>query len=93
VNSTSDSKSQPIAIAVAPRLLAKLATSLPEGQDHSGPPIGEPVWSDTQLALGDFRAGMLKNLFTGEACNCEQPSLSVAAALANFPVALLTNVG
>jgi maltooligosyltrehalose synthase len=81
-----------IAIAIAPRLLAKLSMSLPEGQNHSGPPIGELVWSDTQLPLGDLAAAGLKNLFTAESCAAEQSSIRMAAALAKFPVALLTNI-
>ena len=42
-------QAEQIAIAIAPRLLAKLSMSLPEGQDHFGPPLGEAFWSDTQL--------------------------------------------
>ena len=81
-----------IAIAIAPRLLAKLAMSLSDGQHESYPPIGELIWSDTQLPLGELPAAGLKNLFTGEFCAAEQSSIRLAAALANFPVVLLTNV-
>jgi maltooligosyltrehalose synthase len=73
-------------------LLAKLSMSLPEGQDHFGPPLGEPFWSDTQLPLGDLPAGPLKNLFTGETCPYENASIPLSTALADFPVALLTNL-
>jgi (1->4)-alpha-D-glucan 1-alpha-D-glucosylmutase len=86
------SQAEQIAIAIAPRLLAKLSMSLPEGQAHSGPPIGEPFWSDTHLPLGEFPAAGLKNLFTSETCTLEPSSVRLAAALANFPVALLVNV-
>ena len=81
-----------IAIAIAPRLLAKLAMSLSDAENESGPPIGELIWSDTQLPLGDLPSAGLKNPFTGEPCAVEKSSIRLAAALANFPVALLTNV-
>ena len=69
-----------IAIAIAPRLLAKLATSFSDEQSKPGPPIGEVVWSDTHLPLGDLSAERLNNLFTGEAVTSEQPSVAAAAA-------------
>jgi (1->4)-alpha-D-glucan 1-alpha-D-glucosylmutase len=90
-NSTGAGHAEQIAIAIAPRLLAKLAMSLPEGQAHSAPPLGELFWSDTHLPLGELPTGPLKNLFTGETITPGESSLPLAAALANFPVALLTN--
>jgi maltooligosyltrehalose synthase len=80
-----------IAIAVAPRLLARLSLGLPDGGDQSAAPIGEAIWSDTRLLLGDLPASQLKNLFTGETIDLAGSALPLSTALANFPVALLTN--
>lgn len=80
-----------LAIAIAPRLLAKLSQFRPDGQT-SAAPMGEPIWSDTKLFLAGLPTGRLRNLFTGEICEPIGTSLPLAAALANFPVALLANV-
>ena len=80
-----------LAITVAPRLLAHL-TPLAEGAAVPPPPLGVAVWEDTRLVLGDLASSPLVNLFTGQVCVPEDGGLPLAAVLADFPVALLTNV-
>ena len=90
-----DSETQPankIAIAIAPRLIAKLALAQSDETKQSAPPVGDSVWLNTALPLGDFADVNLKNLFTGEVFNSAGSALPLSAALANFPVALLTNL-
>lgn len=76
------------AVAVAPRLLASL-TPLPAGADRSPPPLGEGVWLDTYLDVPQLPAAPLKDLFTGRVIVPQNSRLSLAAVLADFPVALL----
>ncbi|MHB1035881.1 MAG: malto-oligosyltrehalose synthase [Pirellulales bacterium] len=81
-----------IAVVMAPRLIAQLtppaAASLPPP-----PPIGPAVWDDTQIVVESMAPSPLTNLFTGQTCSAGDSHIRVAAALADFPVALLTNVG
>ena len=76
---------------MAPRLLAHL-TPLAEGATVPPPPLGAAVWEDTRLLLGEPASSPLVNLFTGQVCVPEEGGLPLAAVLADFPVALLTNV-
>jgi (1->4)-alpha-D-glucan 1-alpha-D-glucosylmutase len=80
--------SQPqLAVVVAPRLLAQLTPLLPDAP--APPPLGPDVWGDTRLVLPE-RPGPLTNVFTGQTHSPDGTALSVAAVLADFPVALLT---
>ena len=67
-------------------------TPLAEGAAAPPPPLGVAVWEDTRLVLGDLASSPLVNLFTGQVCVPEDGGLPLAAVLADFPVALLTNV-
>jgi (1->4)-alpha-D-glucan 1-alpha-D-glucosylmutase len=77
------------AVVVAPRLLAQLT---PAPEDGLVPPLGESVWGDTRLDTAGLSPGAMKNLFTGQTCEIESSGLPLAAALADFPVAVLTSV-
>jgi (1->4)-alpha-D-glucan 1-alpha-D-glucosylmutase len=79
-----------IAVVVVPRLIAQLtpaADSLP-----SPPPLGSAVWTDTRIILADGWPTTLKNIFTGRNCPVADSRITLADALADFPVALLTNL-
>ncbi len=80
-----------IAIVIAPRLLAHLT---PSGNDSPTalPPIGSSVWEDTYVAIGSAISSPLKNLFTGQVISIEDCRLPVGRALADFPVALISNL-
>jgi (1->4)-alpha-D-glucan 1-alpha-D-glucosylmutase len=80
-----------VAIVVAPRLLAQLC--LPREQDGGpAPPVGASVWEDTQLRVPADTPWPLRNLLTGQQVSFDRPSLPLAAALSDFPLALLTNL-
>jgi (1->4)-alpha-D-glucan 1-alpha-D-glucosylmutase len=83
-------QSEQVAIVVVPRLLAGL-TPLADDAFCSPPPIGEAVWHDTHLQLGDLPAGPWRNLFTGQPCPADGSELALSAALSDFPVSLLVN--
>jgi (1->4)-alpha-D-glucan 1-alpha-D-glucosylmutase len=77
-------------ITIAPRLYLRLLG------DRELPPLGEEVWGDTAVELPREvlnGAGALHNLIDGSevaVADLEQrPGLRIAAALANFPVAVL----
>jgi len=75
-------------LVVVPRLLTRLVPS------HEEPPLGEAVWHDTSLLIGDCRGDQTyRNLFTGErvtACGRDgEASLPAGHVFASFPVALL----
>ena len=55
-------------------------------------PLGAGVWKDTVLVLGDLAIPAATNLFTGQPCQEMDRGLSLAAALEQFPVALLSTV-
>ena len=84
-------RNRTIAIVIAPRLIAQL-TPLPTDSVPAPPPLGSAVWEDTQIVVEDVASSPLRNVFTGQTCSPEDSRLPVAAALADFPVALLTNV-
>ncbi|MEH2183893.1 malto-oligosyltrehalose synthase [Nostoc sp.] len=71
------------AIAIAPRFL----TSLIQPGDN---PLGESVWQDTHLQLPPGTSRTWKNVLTQEPLQATE-TLSIAAALAHFPVALLVS--
>jgi (1->4)-alpha-D-glucan 1-alpha-D-glucosylmutase len=87
---SSAGQAEQAAIVVAPRLLANL-TPAAAGVSRSPPPIGAEIWHDTRLNLGDLAAGPWTNLFTAQPCVVDGPDLALSAALADFPVCLLTN--
>ncbi len=70
------------AVVVVPRLLA--AGGLPD------PPLGREVWGDdTRVAIPADAGERFRNVFTDEEIDVERGVFTVAAALANFPLALL----
>jgi len=70
-------------ITLAPRLIAGLATG-------DAPPLGEAAWKDTRVELPASIAGRYHNVFTAESVTSNEAcELTVAEALANFPVAML----
>ena len=79
--------SPPMAVVIAPRLLAQLTPLPPEGA--APPPLGPDVWGDTRLVLPHAPAA-LRNVFTGQTHSPAGSRLSLAELLADFPVALLT---
>ena len=78
-----------VAIVVAPCLIAELtgpgadAVTVP-------PPTGPVIWDDTHIVTGNAASATLTNLFTGQAVSPKGSRISLAAALADFPVAVLT---
>lgn len=71
------------AVAIAPRFL----TSLIEPDQA---PLGESVWQETQITLSAPTSGSWYNVLTHQSLKATS-SLSVGAALTDFPVALLVN--
>ncbi|MEH2272076.1 MAG: malto-oligosyltrehalose synthase, partial [Nostoc sp.] len=71
------------AIAIAPRFL----TNLIQPGDN---PLGESVWQDTHLQLPSGTSHTWKNVLTQQSLKSTE-TLSIAAALAHFPVALLVS--
>jgi (1->4)-alpha-D-glucan 1-alpha-D-glucosylmutase len=74
------------AVVAVPRLLTRLVPEM------SRMPLGAAVWQDTALALPEWPARALTNVFTGErlALSGARPqSLLLARMFAHFPVALL----
>jgi len=70
------------AIVVVPRLLARRGVETPL--------FGRSYWEDTRVATGAGLDGRFTNVFTGATVSVNDGILSVADALADFPVALLT---
>src|SRR2546429_6022774 len=70
------------AIVVVPRLLARRGVETPL--------FGRSYWEDTRVATGAGLDGRFTNVFTGATVGVNDGILSVADALADFPVALLT---
>jgi (1->4)-alpha-D-glucan 1-alpha-D-glucosylmutase len=74
------------AIAIAPRLVGALTT-------NGALPLGKESWGDAALILSDGFPDRWQNIFTGEIIETSSTNrgklLSLAAALENFPVALL----
>lgn len=78
-----------VALAVAPRLLARLT---PAGNgDRPMPPLGEAVWQDTALDVSSLPQTPLLDILTGQTVAPQRGCLRLADLLADFPVALLTN--
>jgi (1->4)-alpha-D-glucan 1-alpha-D-glucosylmutase len=86
-----DDRPEQCAAVVVPRWLALLNAHVEPVA--SGLPVGADVWHETQVVLPDSFTRPLVNLFTGQACAVEGGRLHLAAALSDFPVALLTSVG
>lgn len=79
------------AIVLAPRLVAEL-TPLPAGSSLPPTPVDSSVWEDTQVLVEKLSSCPLRNIFTGQICSPESARIPVAHALADFPVAVLTNL-
>jgi (1->4)-alpha-D-glucan 1-alpha-D-glucosylmutase len=90
------------AIVVVPRLVAKLTQDATGSASAGGPkntgrasgtraPTGARLWEGTRVLLGDLGSAPLVNLFTGQVVRPEDSRLPAAAALADFPVALLVD--
>lgn len=79
------------AVVIVPRLLAQLT---PPASDAAPPPppLGAAIWEDTRVILENVATSPLRNLFTGQICGLGDSRLAVAEALADFPVAVLTNL-
>lgn len=87
-------KSEELAIVVVPRLLARLAGHFHEEPQTPWRPLGETVWRDTRIILPALPADcQLINHFTGQPCPADKKGLTLANAFAQFPVALLSNIG
>jgi (1->4)-alpha-D-glucan 1-alpha-D-glucosylmutase len=71
------------AIAIAPRFL----TNLIQPGEH---PLGESVWQDTHLQLPPGTSFTWNNVLTQQPLQAKE-TLSISAALAHFPVALLVS--
>lgn len=80
---------QKTAIVIAPRLLAQW-TPLKTDSLAAQPTLGSGIWEDTYVTVGSVTSSPLKNLFTGQVSSIEDGRLSVARALSDFPVALMT---
>jgi (1->4)-alpha-D-glucan 1-alpha-D-glucosylmutase len=81
-----------IAIVIVPRLIAQLTPLAPDSSPAPSP-VGSAVWEDTHVMVGDWASSPLKNLFTGQECSPQDSRVLAAAALSDFPVALLTSAG
>jgi (1->4)-alpha-D-glucan 1-alpha-D-glucosylmutase len=86
-----DDRPEQSAVVVVPRWLALLNAHVEPVA--SGLPVGTGVWHETQVVLPESFTRPLVNLFTGQACAVQGGRLHLAAALSDFPVALLTSVG
>jgi (1->4)-alpha-D-glucan 1-alpha-D-glucosylmutase len=87
----SPSAAEPMtAVVIVPRLFAQLT---PVAGDYAAapPPVGSAVWEETRVVVEHATSMPLQNLFTGQACCGADSWILVANALADFPVALLTN--
>jgi (1->4)-alpha-D-glucan 1-alpha-D-glucosylmutase len=86
---TSQGTGRKTAIVIAPCRIAE-ATPLQTGLPASPPPIGTAVWEDTFVTVDNLTSAILKNVFTGQVSAIENSRISLATALADFPVALFT---
>ena len=87
-----DAPDRPTAVVIVPRWLARL-TPLPPDSITPPPPLGKAVWGDTHLDVRPWMSAPLKNLFTGQVYSPDESPLDLWNVLADFPVALLSNVG
>jgi maltooligosyltrehalose synthase len=74
-------------VVIIPRLFARLSP------DAKSLPLGEAIWQDTHCPVpGGEMSTRLHNVFTGESIEWEAqegvPSLRIASALAEFPIAV-----
>ncbi|NLY00997.1 MAG: malto-oligosyltrehalose synthase [Rhodopirellula sp.] len=79
-----------LAVVAVPRRLAQLTPA--DVGSIPPPPLGEGVWGDTQLNVSALAPWPMKNIFTGRQCRFDNGRLPLAAAFADFPVAVLTNL-
>jgi malto-oligosyltrehalose synthase len=83
-----------IAIVLAPRLYRKLMGAAGGVGEDWHPPVGAEVWEDTAVELPTGLAAPLRGVLDGaqvpQLAGAGPPTISVAAALRSFPVALLT---
>ena len=63
------------------------------GKAVVAPPVGPVIWEDTQVTVENLPASSLTNVLTGQVFALADSRLSVATALADFPVALLAGSG
>jgi (1->4)-alpha-D-glucan 1-alpha-D-glucosylmutase len=85
-----------LAVVMAPRLYLKLmGTVSGAADDPPRPPLGAEVWEDTEVQLPLSPDGTLRSALDGAQVpltgSPATPAIRLAAALATFPVALLTN--
>jgi (1->4)-alpha-D-glucan 1-alpha-D-glucosylmutase len=73
-------------LVVVPRFVAGLLN------DVDIPPLGSRVWDDTRIMLPDYGRNECRNVFTGKLLN-SVTQISLAEALAEFPVALFQHSG
>jgi (1->4)-alpha-D-glucan 1-alpha-D-glucosylmutase len=81
----------PMALVIVPRWIAQL-TPLGQDSQRAPPPLGGEVWEDTSLVTETWMPQSLRNLFTGQECTLAEGPLRLGMILADFPVAVLTNV-
>jgi (1->4)-alpha-D-glucan 1-alpha-D-glucosylmutase len=79
-----------VAIVIVPRLIAQLTPALADSSPPP-PPLGPAVWDDTQIILDGVAPSSLRNIFTAAECSAAGSRIAAAEALADFPVAVLTN--
>jgi (1->4)-alpha-D-glucan 1-alpha-D-glucosylmutase len=76
-----------VVVAAAPRLTARLAGLT------GAIPLGEAVWENTWIALGDDLAGVYRDRFTGLRVETERrdgaTALACPTVFGHFPIALL----
>ena len=82
---------RPTAIIIVPRWIAQLT---PLGQDslRAPAPLGDAVWENTCLLPDTWVPRSLRDLFTGRLYTLAEGPLRMGAVLADFPVAVLSNV-
>ena len=78
-------------------MAGRFFTRLP-GAPESRPPVGEEVWGETTLLLGDLRGGgryrdVLAGAGVGATAHPRGSGLALASLFARLPVALLERVG
>jgi (1->4)-alpha-D-glucan 1-alpha-D-glucosylmutase len=78
-------------IVIVPRLMSRLARALDRRADRRRVPVGRTVWHDTRIVLPDSMPHPLTNLFTGQSCPLHGDAIRAVDALAEFPVAVLTD--
>jgi (1->4)-alpha-D-glucan 1-alpha-D-glucosylmutase len=83
-------QSEAMALVVVPRLVARLTIGASGEDQRVAAPVGPGVWADTHVALGSLPRLPMTNALTGEECLPGVAGVPLAAALAEFPVAILS---